>query len=222
MLKYLYYAIGEILLVVLGILIALQVDTWNRENSQRKLELQYYQEMKSQLLADKAFLNNELDYNDGFLEQFQRGISIIDNDDRAQEQALARIVLELKNNSDFRRQSSIYQTLVNSGEIKYVGNREIIEHLQRLERNYTYSERVEEVQRQAVLQHAVSMIVNNIQIQPLRVQNPDVLFSYQMQNTLLLFIGLVNEKSSIYRQAISNIDTTIGLLDVELASAQVE
>ena len=29
--KYLLYAIGEILLVVLGILIALQVDSWNEE-----------------------------------------------------------------------------------------------------------------------------------------------------------------------------------------------
>ena len=35
--KYLLYAIGEILLVVIGILIALQVDNWNqkRENEEK-------------------------------------------------------------------------------------------------------------------------------------------------------------------------------------------
>ena len=34
--KYLLYAIGEILLVVIGILIALQVDSWNEERIQKK------------------------------------------------------------------------------------------------------------------------------------------------------------------------------------------
>ena len=34
--KYLLYAIGEILLVVIGILIALQVNNWNEERLQQK------------------------------------------------------------------------------------------------------------------------------------------------------------------------------------------
>ena len=33
--KYLLYAVGEILLVVIGILIALQVDNWNEERQER-------------------------------------------------------------------------------------------------------------------------------------------------------------------------------------------
>jgi hypothetical protein len=38
--KYLLYAIGEILLVVIGILIALQVDNWNEERKLRQIELE--------------------------------------------------------------------------------------------------------------------------------------------------------------------------------------
>ena len=33
--KYLLYAIGEILLVVVGILLALQIDTWNEQKKQQ-------------------------------------------------------------------------------------------------------------------------------------------------------------------------------------------
>ncbi|WP_396637521.1 DUF6090 family protein [Maribacter sp. R77961] len=40
--KYLLYAIGEIVLVVIGILIALQIDSWNQDKKDRKLEKQYY------------------------------------------------------------------------------------------------------------------------------------------------------------------------------------
>jgi hypothetical protein len=36
--KYFKYAIGEILLVVIGILIALQINTWNEERKERNRE----------------------------------------------------------------------------------------------------------------------------------------------------------------------------------------
>jgi len=44
--KYLLYAIGEILLVVIGILIALQVNNWNEERLQRQKEQVYLRELK--------------------------------------------------------------------------------------------------------------------------------------------------------------------------------
>ena len=39
--KYLKYAIGEILLVVIGILIALQINNYNNTKQQRKIEQDY-------------------------------------------------------------------------------------------------------------------------------------------------------------------------------------
>jgi len=40
--KYLLYAIGEILLVVIGILIALGINNWNSQNKAKKTETEYY------------------------------------------------------------------------------------------------------------------------------------------------------------------------------------
>jgi hypothetical protein len=50
--KYLIYAIGEIVLVVIGILIALQINNWNEDRKKRDLELSTLAELKSNLLAD--------------------------------------------------------------------------------------------------------------------------------------------------------------------------
>jgi hypothetical protein len=50
--KYLKYAIGEIVLVVVGILIALQINNWNENKKKRDLELITIAELKSNLLAD--------------------------------------------------------------------------------------------------------------------------------------------------------------------------
>ena len=50
--KYFKYAIGEIVLVVIGILIALQINNWNEDRKKRELELSTLAELKSNLLVD--------------------------------------------------------------------------------------------------------------------------------------------------------------------------
>ncbi len=47
--KYLLYALGEIILVVLGILIALQINNWNQEQKDHKAEITYLKEIKNSL-----------------------------------------------------------------------------------------------------------------------------------------------------------------------------
>jgi hypothetical protein len=55
--KYLLYAIGEILLVVIGILIALQIDNWNEEVQNRKIEQSFYKDILSDLKKDSLKLD---------------------------------------------------------------------------------------------------------------------------------------------------------------------
>jgi len=50
--KYIKYAIGEIILVVIGILIALQVNNWNQLRNDKKFEITMLQEIKSSLESD--------------------------------------------------------------------------------------------------------------------------------------------------------------------------
>ena len=58
--KYLLYAIGEILLVVIGILIALQVDTWNQEKKERQLELGILKEVRDNLSDDLSKIESSI------------------------------------------------------------------------------------------------------------------------------------------------------------------
>jgi hypothetical protein len=58
--RYLLYAIGEIVLVVIGILIALQVNNWNEERKQRAEEIEVLKSVKkglSDTVAEFQFLN---------------------------------------------------------------------------------------------------------------------------------------------------------------------
>ena len=55
--QYLLYAIGEILLVVLGILIALQIDAWNQASDDRVIERNYLTNLLEDLRADTNWVN---------------------------------------------------------------------------------------------------------------------------------------------------------------------
>jgi len=65
--KYLRYAIGEILLVVIGILIALQVNNWNQERIAGIEERTILKNIHSEFLENKKSLENKLaETNRGF------------------------------------------------------------------------------------------------------------------------------------------------------------
>lgn len=63
--SYLLYAVGEIILVVIGILIALQINNWSEEYKDRRLEESYYYKFledahQDQLLLEKLISENNL------------------------------------------------------------------------------------------------------------------------------------------------------------------
>jgi hypothetical protein len=63
--KYFKYAIGEIILVVIGILIALTINDWNDQNKNTKSELIYYCRILEDFELDKqriVELKNESNY----------------------------------------------------------------------------------------------------------------------------------------------------------------
>jgi hypothetical protein len=61
--RYLKYAIGEIILVVIGILIALQINNWNQSRLDKKKEQSYLLELKASLESDQLQIQQVLDFN---------------------------------------------------------------------------------------------------------------------------------------------------------------
>ncbi|WP_051155395.1 DUF6090 family protein [Winogradskyella psychrotolerans] len=55
--KYLKYAIGEIILVVIGILIALQINNWNENQKAKQLEANFFDNVLIELKKDQLKLN---------------------------------------------------------------------------------------------------------------------------------------------------------------------
>jgi hypothetical protein len=59
--SYLAYAIGEIVLIVAGILIALTINDWNEQRKNREVELRMLSEIEASILSDQKELSDALE-----------------------------------------------------------------------------------------------------------------------------------------------------------------
>ena len=68
--KYLKYAIGEIILVVIGILVALQINNWNETRKLNDLKQVYYQQILVDLEIDKNYAEYVINRLDSSLTKY--------------------------------------------------------------------------------------------------------------------------------------------------------
>jgi len=58
--RYLKYAVGEIILVVIGILIALQINNWTESRKSQESKIRYLRELKSEFAQNLALVNESI------------------------------------------------------------------------------------------------------------------------------------------------------------------
>jgi hypothetical protein len=134
--KYLLYALGEIFLVVVGILIALQINNANEDRKQRRLELDYLQNLKTDLKLNIAELdryitvrNSRIESANYVLEHFE-GKPLTDLNDFAFH--TTNIYIWQK----FSQHDNTFQELVNSGNLALISNDSIKNGLLNLQALY--------------------------------------------------------------------------------------
>ncbi len=77
--NYLKYAIGEILLVVIGILIAVSINNWNQNRLTNNLEVQYYKRLIEDFKDGKEIIQATLNYSNQVSLHAKNAIAIYEN-----------------------------------------------------------------------------------------------------------------------------------------------
>ena len=123
--KYFKYAIGEIILVVIGILIALSINNWNQNRLEKNRAYSYLNQVRSDLEADLKYIDKMLSlYTDNLMIFEEAKSSDFENDSVLNE--LSKV---LTINSDPREFPRAYTSLVNSGAIELIDEKELIEKI---------------------------------------------------------------------------------------------
>ena len=215
--RYLLYAVGEILLVMIGISLAFQVSNWDNNRINKNSEVRYYENIRVQIGDDKELLKGLKEFNNYLMAQFKYANEIIETNDRSKLDTLGLIMLNLTQNPDFDRQGNIYETMVNSGEIKLLRNHDIVNGIRRLEEKYLYANRMENINSDAVMFHVIQAVNPVLKFSTGQIQKPDLIFNYEFQNLFTQLIKLMQEKDKVYHEALDQIDYITNLINTELS-----
>lgn len=219
--KYLFYAVGEIVLVVVGILIALQINNWNLQKLERKEELKTYRNIKQQIQDDLLELAEMKAFNQLKISEMQRANQIIMNRNKRAIDTLAYITIMMSQYSDFNGNANIYETLVNSGDIKLLRNEKIPLQLKKLENTYTRINHLENLNWSIIIEEFSPEMRGVMNYSSFQIHKPDKLYSSELQNIIFEVNYLAQGKDSIYGKAIVEINGLVELIDTELDSDSV-
>ena len=214
--KYVLYAIGEILLVMIGISLAFQLDNWNENRVKQDAEIRFYENIKEQIIDDKKLIAGQKEYNNHYLTQFKYANEIIETNDRSKLDTLGMLVRNFSKYSDFDKQGNIYETMVNSGQIKLLHNHKIVNGIRELEELYNYTNRMESIHYDAMMNHVMLAINPVINFSTGKIQKPDAVFTYEFQNIPIMLIQIMNEKNETYNKTLNEIERVTKLIDDEL------
>jgi len=134
--KYFKYAIGEIVLVVIGILIALAINNWNNERISKRRSIDYMESLVEDIRSDITQYNNNID---SYLTDINNNKRLFINDDfkRLDVDSILKLVnvFYLQNKTT----NHTYEKIKNSGLAESLGNEltnEAINDYYNIEINY--------------------------------------------------------------------------------------
>ena len=216
--KYLLYAIGEIVLVVIGILIALNINNRNNQRILDRAEVKSYRNIKRQISDDKIELTKQRDINNYFKSGYEYANKIIAEQNYGKSDSITEIAMALAIYSDFNSNGKIYETLVNSGDIKLLKNFEIPGKLQKLEMTYNQVNNLEDIHWEIIINELSPLLRGVINYNTKTPVQPKKLFEVEVQNFFVESILLTRRKDTVYSRAIKEIDVIISLIDRELSN----
>jgi hypothetical protein len=143
--KYVLYAIGEILLVMIGILLALQVNNWNETQQEKRLSIVYLNNLKSDFedhleAIEETFENLEITKSSAkYVADFVEG-SLMALDTFKLISSLNRAAYLI----NFKIQNSTWDEIISAGDLKLLTSKELKSEISVFENEYEMMFELEE------------------------------------------------------------------------------
>ena len=234
--SYLIYALGEIVLIVIGILIAVGINNWNQDRLDNKKETFYLQGLKTEFERSRIKLKTLIDVNRLNYENSKQIAAFINSDTSTlTEQELSKLLFNAFSfEIAYNPNNSLLNELINSGELKNISNPQLRQHLTSWEsfiqsiHNQEASladqrERTVDIFRKEV--GSIKTILDNAGVSsemglpPKRdnISNMQTVRSVEFENNLLMFLltGMMTETNH-YLPLMEEIDTILKLIEKEI------
>lgn len=138
--KYLLYAIGEIILVVIGILIALQINTTNQSKNQAKKTNTYLKTLDSEILLNIDRINSKLEVIRFELNEAAKTMAYLNSEEATYyNDSTLRVGMNTRPIYKVVMAKSTFDDLINSGTLEYLSDVELKNKILKIESYIDYS-----------------------------------------------------------------------------------
>ena len=122
----------DILIVVVGILIALGLNSWYDEHKEAKLEQQYLHTFLEDISADIVDLQDDREFANKQHESLLAVLRIIGEQDTSKIDSVLNYTIHFGNFKEFSPHSIVFKSLIQSGDINIIKDYSLKENLWRL------------------------------------------------------------------------------------------
>ena len=133
--KYMLYAIGEIVLVVIGILLALQINTWKKEQANDSLKETLLENVKSDLIIQKELIEEQIIFEERVMLKIDTLNQFTNSD--FDKSIIPEKLFELIARKTFKANRSTFDNMISTGDITLFGESRIknliVKYYQRLD-----------------------------------------------------------------------------------------
>jgi hypothetical protein len=124
-LKYSKYAMGEIVLVVIGILIALQVNNWNQDRIAKKEAEIFLDRLNQDLLSERLVLNERIKYYGKVRQHAKKVVNILSKNPDSLDSQFLISVYQASQQWIYRNLRDTYDELISTGNVNLIPNKDL-------------------------------------------------------------------------------------------------
>lgn len=144
--RYLKYAIGEILLVVIGILIALQINNWNEKRKSMVKEQEILTRLKVEFLSNQKLVNNTINFQEDININLRELLGLMGpKPQNVDLKSIDRLIMSLSFIPKYNPEQGTLNSIASSGDIAIIQSQELKEKLNRVPgkmTEYNYSHQI--------------------------------------------------------------------------------
>ncbi len=143
--KYFKYAIGEIILVVIGILIALSINNWSNNIQKRDIENEYLLSLQTEFKTNLEKINDCILENNKRINSVEEMLTLFDSNvrDTISDKAISNMMYSVfSDEATYNASNGVLTDIISSGSLNLIQNKKLRQQLASFESKLDFSKLV--------------------------------------------------------------------------------
>ena len=229
--KYFKYAIGEIILVVIGILIALQINNWNELKKQRNEAQTFIKRLSEEVGQNIEVTNREISLEQLQVEKTKSLLEMFSwSQDKISSRAIDSLIFAIMSSNSVDIKTGTLQEGLNTGQVSLLSNNELKQKLYSLPTVFEEIKRLETLESADINDNMVPYMYDHMNFKNMdnafsefskalgpskfkTIENKRLLNSLKFENLVDNRFYNTNQSLENYRALLTNLKSIKKLLD---------